>query len=126
SVDLSSVYVVAQNLNAGQSNIDSGTVVNVQQNRLRTKDSGLYLQEELATLKDRLSMLGGLLGERSSLNGNTDHYFLYPKLAAVYSLLDPSPAADVKQMFEVLRVRAAYGQAGNRPNYGQKFTALNA
>ncbi len=37
--------------------------------------------------------------------------------------------ADGKQMlpqFEALRVRAAYGEAGNRPNYGQKFTALNA
>jgi TonB-dependent SusC/RagA subfamily outer membrane receptor len=127
SVDLSSVYVIAQNLNAGQSNVDSGTSVNIAQRRLRTKDSGLYVQEELATLKDRLSVLGGLLGERSSLNGNTDKYFVYPKLAAVYSLIDPSPAeGQGDSRFDVLRVRAAYGQAGNRPNYGQKFTPLNA
>jgi outer membrane receptor protein involved in Fe transport len=127
SVDLNSVYVTAQDLTASQPNVDSGTSVNIQQNRLRTKDSGLYMQEELALLNERLSVLGGLLGERSSLNGNTDKYFVYPKVAAVYSLLAPEgEGGGAKPMFETMRVRAAYGEAGNRPNYGQKFTALNA
>jgi outer membrane receptor protein involved in Fe transport len=128
SVDLNSVYVTAQNLNAGQPSVDSSTSVNVLQNRLRTKDSGLYLQEELAILDDRLTFLAGLLGERSSLNGDTDKYFLYPKVAAVYSLLPPVAEGEDEdaRAFETLRVRAAYGEAGNRPNYGQKFTALNA
>ncbi|HEU0036838.1 MAG TPA: SusC/RagA family TonB-linked outer membrane protein [Kofleriaceae bacterium] len=128
NVDLTSVYVVAQNLTAGQPNVDAGTSVGINENRLRTKDAGLYVQEEVATLEDRLSVLGGLLGERSSLNGDTGKYFVYPKLAAVYSLLPPDKEQDPanKPMFETLRVRAAYGEAGNRPNYGQKFTALNA
>ncbi|MEJ7600518.1 MAG: SusC/RagA family TonB-linked outer membrane protein [Kofleriaceae bacterium] len=126
SVDLSSVYVVAQNLTAGQPNVDSGTSLNVLHNRLRTKDTGVYVQEELALLEDRLSVLGGLLGERSSLNGDTGKYYLYPKVAAVFSLLPPPADGAPKSMFETIRVRAAYGQAGNRPNYGQKFTALNA
>jgi outer membrane receptor protein involved in Fe transport len=127
-VDLSSVYVIAQNLNASQSNVDSGAALNTTQARLRTKDTGLYLQEELALLDEQLSVLGGLLGERSSLNGNTDKYNLYPKVAAVYSLINPTaPAADRPfKMFETLRVRGAFGEAGNRPNYGQKFTSLNA
>jgi TonB-dependent starch-binding outer membrane protein SusC len=126
SVDLSSVYVVAENLNSGQSNVNSGTVLNATQNRLRTKDAGVYLQDEVALLDDRLSLLGGLLGERSSLNGDTGKYFIYPKLAAVFSLLQPAKEGAEKGQFEVLRVRGAYGEAGNRPNYGQKFTALNA
>lgn len=126
TVDLSSVYVVAQNLSAGQSNVDSATSVNIQHQRLRTKDSGLYLQEEIAVLDDRLSILGGILGERSSLNGNANKYYLYPKAAAVYSLLPPQEDDEPKRTFETLRLRAAYGQAGNRPNYGQKFTPLNA
>ena len=127
SVDLSSVYVVAQNLTAGQPNVDSGTSLNVLHNRLRTKDTGLYIQEEVALLEDRLSLLGGILGERSSLNGDTGKYYLFPKVAAVYSVLDPTPEEGAaKSPIETLRVRAAFGQAGNRPNYGQKFTALNA
>lgn len=127
SVDLNSVYVTAQNLNGGQANVDNATSLNVVQNRLRTKDSGLYIQEELALLDERLSVLGGLLGERSSLNGNTGKYYAYPKVAAVYSVLAPNAdESKEKPAFETLRVRAAYGEAGNRPNYGQKFTALNA
>ncbi|NVB79128.1 MAG: SusC/RagA family TonB-linked outer membrane protein [Kofleriaceae bacterium] len=129
SVDLNSVYVTAQNLTAGQPSVDSGTSVNIQQNRLRTKDSGLYLQEELALLDRKLSVLGGILGERSSLNGNTEKYFFYPKVAAVYSLIQNDSSDDKpgpKPVFETVRVRGAYGEAGNRPNYGQKFTPLNA
>jgi TonB-linked SusC/RagA family outer membrane protein len=120
SVDLSSLYVTAQDLPAGQPNVDSGSSHNVAQTRLRTKDSGIYAQEEVALLDDKLSILGGLLGERSSLNGNPDKYYVYPKLAAVYELgLAP-------EKLDVFRVRGAYGQAGNRPNYGQRFTALTA
>ncbi len=126
SVDLNSVYVTAQDLTAGQPNVDSGTSVNILQNRLRTKESGLYVQEEVALLDERLSLLAGLLGERSSLNGNSDKYYVYPKVAAVYSVIPPSDDEVNKPAFETLRVRGAYGEAGNRPNYGQKFTALNA
>jgi len=128
SVDTSSVYVIGQNLNAGQSNIDSATAVTTTQTRTRTKESGLYLQEEIAVLDDRLSLLAGLLGERSSLNGNDGKYYLFPKVAAVYSLIGSSKdgAPMLLNNFDTLRVRAAYGEAGNRPNYGFKFTPLTA
>jgi outer membrane receptor protein involved in Fe transport len=127
SVDLDSVYVIGQNLNASQQNVDSGAAVTTIENRLRTKDTGLYAQEELAFLDDQLSVLGGLLAERSSLNGDTAKYYLYPKAAAVYSLISPKDkTSQLARTFDALRVRAALGQAGNRPNYGQKFTPLNA
>jgi len=128
SVDLDSVYVVAQNLNASQQNVDSATALSTSENRLRTRDSGLYAQEELAVLDDRLSLLGGLLAERSSLNGDTDKYYAYPKIAAVYSVIgsDRKHEPALLSNFDSLRIRAAYGEAGNRPNYGQKFTASNA
>jgi TonB-linked SusC/RagA family outer membrane protein len=126
SVDLNSVYVTAQDLTASQPSVDSGTSLNVNQNRLRTKESGLYMQEEIGMLEDRLSVLGGLLGERSSLNGNTDKYYAYPKVAAVYSLIPVNNDDDKDRAFDSFRVRAAYGEAGNRPNYGQKFTALSS
>ena len=119
-VDRSSVYVVGQNLVAGQPNVDSATAVATNEQRFRTEDQGLYLQEEVALLDERLSLLGGLLAERSSLNGDTDKFFLFPKIAATYSI----PGLD--STFDLLKARAAYGEAGNRPNFGQKFTALNA
>lgn len=129
SVDTNSVYSIAQGLIGGTANIGTAESLNVQQNRLLTKDSGIYAQDEVALLDDNLSILGGILGERSSLNGNDGKYFLFPKVAAVYSLtglLAKEKDGKKQSDFEVLRVRAAYGQAGNRPNYGQKFTPLNA
>jgi TonB-dependent starch-binding outer membrane protein SusC len=119
-VDLTSVYVIAANLNAGREEVDSGSSLNTTETHLRSEDSGIYLQEEVALLDDRLTLLGGMLGERSSLNGDTGKYYLFPKVAATYKL----PVAE--ETFDTLRVRAAYGEAGNRPNYGQKFTALTA
>jgi outer membrane receptor protein involved in Fe transport len=79
-------------------------------------------------LDDRLSLLGGLLSERSSLDGDTDKYYFYPKLGAAYSLIKPAKPGEAAMFsgFESLRVRAAYGETGNRPNYGQKFTPLSA
>jgi TonB-linked SusC/RagA family outer membrane protein len=127
SVDLHSVYVIARNLTAGQTKTDSATSVRSNENNLRTKELGGYLQEELSMLDDRLSILGGVLAERSSLNGDSNKYFLYPKLGGAYSLLTPNkPAAGALDAFESLRVRAAYGETGNRPNYTNKFTALSA
>jgi len=119
---------VAQNLDASQQNVDAGAAITTTENRLRTKDAGAYAQEEVAVLDDQLSLLGGILAERSSLNCNPDKYHYYPKLAAVYSLLKPGKNNEGTPfaMFDTLRVRTSYGQAGNRPNYGFRFTPLNA
>jgi outer membrane receptor protein involved in Fe transport len=114
------VYVIAANLNGGRPDVDAGTSIQTPENHLRTEDQGIYLQEEIALLDDHLTLLGGMLGERSSLNGDDGKYYLFPKAAVAYKL----PVAE--DMFDTLRVRAAYGEAGNRPNYGQKFTALLA
>jgi TonB-dependent starch-binding outer membrane protein SusC len=128
SVDLNSVYLIAQDLNSGQPNVDAATAVQTAENNLRTKDTGIYLQEEMALLDERLSLLAGVLGERSSLNGDTGKYYVFPKAAAVYSLIAPAKAGETGplDMFDTFRVRAAYGEAGNRPNYDNKFTPLSA
>jgi TonB-linked SusC/RagA family outer membrane protein len=128
SVDTHSVYVISKNLIAGQPKIDTATSVTTNEVLRQTKEAGGYLQEELALLDDRLSLLGGILSERSSLNGDDNKYYFYPKLGAAYSLIKPAKPGEAPMFagFESLRLRAAYGETGNRPNYGQKFTALNA
>jgi len=128
SVDTATVQTVAKNLTAGQEKIDSATSINTFENLLRTKEVGGYVQEELSLMDDRLSVLGGLLSERSSLNGDPDKFFFYPKLGGAYSLIKPAKAGEPRlfDAFESMRVRAAYGETGNRPNYGNKFTALSA
>jgi outer membrane receptor protein involved in Fe transport len=82
----------------------------------------------MTLFNDQLSLLGGLLAERSSLNGDVNKFYFYPKIGAAYSLIKPAKANEARTFdaFESLRVRAAYGETGNRPNYGNKFTALSA
>src|SRR6185295_8655201 len=113
-----SVYVIAKNLTAGQPKVDTATSVCSNENLLQTKETGGYLQEEMALLNDQLSLLGGLLAERSSLNGDTDKYYFYPKIGAAYSLIKPAKSGEPRSLdaFESLRVRLAYGETGNRPN----------
>jgi TonB-linked SusC/RagA family outer membrane protein len=128
SVDTHSVYVIARNLTAGTPKVDTATAVRTTETRLRTKETGAYVQEEVALLNDQLSLIGAVLAERSSLNGDTDKYWFYPKFGVAYSLIKPAKAGEARtfEAFESLRVRAQYGETGNRPNYGNKFTALSA
>jgi outer membrane receptor protein involved in Fe transport len=120
SVDRDSVLVVARNLTAGQEPVDDATSLRAQETLFRTKDLGGFIQEEVALLDDKLVLLGGLTAERSSLNGDSDSLYFYPKLAVNYSLTDL-----VGERFESLVVRGAYGQTGNRPNFGNPFTPFN-
>ncbi len=128
SVNTHSVTSLARNLTAGELKVDTASFLRDSENNLQTKEVGGYVQEEVALLDDRLSVLGGLLSERSSLNGDDNKYYFYPKLGAAYSLIRPARPGEAPlfQGFESLRVRAAYGETGNRPNYGYKFTPLNA
>ncbi len=118
--ELDSVYIVAKNLNAGQPNVDSGAAVQVTQQRALVKDRGFYLQEELLMLDENLSMLFAFLAESSSNNGDEGKLYFYPKASAAYKLPKLIPGT------EMFRVRAAYGETGNQPTYGQKFTPLDA
>lgn len=112
--------IVARNLTAGQQNVDAGTQIQVAAHREKVIDRGLYLQSDVLFLDRRLAVSGGLRGELSSANGNPDTPYLYPKLSAAYRFFDPAPHLDL------LKLRAAYGETGNQPLYGQRFTALSS
>ena len=117
---LDRVSVIAQDLTAGQPNVSSGNSVEATEARLRTRERGAYLQEELLLLDDDLSIVGGVLGEQSSTNANENDVFFFPKASVAYKL--PKLAKNI----DLIRVRAAYGETGNQPTYGQRFTPLNA
>lgn len=116
--DLDTTYVVARNLNGGISNVNAGTNLNVAQNRARQIDRGVYVQEEALLLDEKLTLSGALLAEASTVNAQHNKLFYYPKLAAAYRLTDVLPDAGE------LKFRAAYGETGNLPQYGQRFTPL--
>ncbi|HEU0054417.1 MAG TPA: hypothetical protein VFQ39_14615, partial [Longimicrobium sp.] len=117
--DLNIARIVSRDLVAGQGNVDAGNA-SVFQTRQRVRDLGMYLQQEVLALDSRLLLTGSLRADRSSSNGDTEKYFFYPKASVSYRIPDLTPFVDD------LKLRAAYGETGNQPLYGQKFTTLNA
>lgn len=119
--DLDISRITSRNLIAGQPNVNSGTNIQVNQNRQLIVDLGGFVQEEVLMMDDRLLLTGGLRGDRSSLNANSHKYHLYPKAAASYLL-----ARGASGFVNDMKIRGAYGESGNQPLYGQKFTPLTA
>jgi hypothetical protein len=113
----SSTNVVTQNLLAGQQNVDRGSAVQVFENRSLVRSLAIFGQEELLLLDERLLLTGGILGQRSTNNQDVNKLFYYPKGAVSYRIPKVGP-------FSELKLRAAYGETGNEPLYGQKFTSF--
>lgn len=118
--DLHIHRVVTRDLVAGQGNINSGPSSTIFQNRARVRDFGMYAQEEVLALDSRLLLTAGLRADRNSADGDPDHYYLFPKAAASYRF------PELTGWMDDLKLRVAYGETGNEPLYGQKFTTLDA
>jgi outer membrane receptor protein involved in Fe transport len=112
------VYNLGQGIPAGVTNVNFGVQQSLNENQFLVKDFAYYAQEEFLTLHDRLFLTAAMNAERSSVNGDDKKFYLYPKYAASYRLpWLPKYTSDLK-------LRVAYGKAGNQPNYGSKFTSL--
>ena len=112
--ELNSTQLLGRTLLAGNSP-DLAASITPFQDIQPVKDLGIFGQEELLLFDRRLLLTAGVRADRSSSNGNTSKYFLYPKLAASYRFVKPFGGV------EELKVRAAYGQTGNRPQFGAKY-----
>ena len=85
--------------------------------RSRSRDFGVYIQEELLLLDERLTLTGSVRADRSSNNADSDKYYYYPKASASYRM------DNLTGWMDELKVRLAYGSSGNLPFYGQRFTS---
>ncbi len=107
-----------RNLPAGVTDIQYGVIQSLTEAQSLIKDVSYYAQEEFLTLSDRLLLTVAVNSERSSVNGDDKKFYSYPKAAASFRL------PWLPRYVEELKVRAAWGQAGNQPPYGFKFTTL--
>ena len=111
---------VGQGLVGGQTNVNAGTSIQVSQGRELAKYLGYFLQEEVLTMGERLLLTAGIRADQSSLNADASKLFWYPKAAASFRF--PSAFGQGGE----LKIRAAYGQSGNEPTYGQIFTPVSS
>jgi TonB-linked SusC/RagA family outer membrane protein len=114
--ELNTTSIVGRTLLTGQSSPDQATSRDVAQDIRPVKDLGIYGQEELLLLDRRLLLTVGLRADRSSNNGDPGKYYYYPKAAASYRLIAPVGGVDE------VKLRGAYGETGNQPVFGAKFS----
>jgi TonB-linked SusC/RagA family outer membrane protein len=113
---LNATQILARDLPSGQENPDQATSATPFQDEQTVRDLGVYGQEELLLMDRRLLLTAGLRADRTSNNGNTGKYFFYPKAAVSYRFLKPLGGLDE------IKLRGAFGQTGNQPLFGQKFS----
>ncbi|GAC1452916.1 MAG: SusC/RagA family TonB-linked outer membrane protein [Gemmatimonadaceae bacterium] len=101
----------------GVTNVATATQIFTAENQDIVKSQSIFGQEEFLTMGERLLLTAGINGERTSNNGDPKKYYAYPKYSASYRV--PVPTIKVDE----LKLRIAYGKAGNQPQTG-KYTFL--
>lgn len=120
--DFDNILNVASRLIAGQPNIDQSGALTATQLRNKFQDNGIFLQEE-ATLIDAITLTAGIRLDRSSNNGDASKFYFYPKAGLSWNItrMDFFKSS----LLDNLKLRLAYGQAGNFPAFGSRFTLMS-
>lgn len=111
--------VLAENLIPGMDGVNQGRMEPFQ-SRFAVRDQAFYGQEELLAFNDRLFLTVGTRAERSSVNGDRDKLYFWPKASGSFRFPDLAPGIDE------LKVRAAIGRSGNQPRYGDRDLLLSS
>ena len=85
------------------------------QYNLENKTVGLYVQEQLAW-KDRLFLIAAVRGDDNSAFGVNYDFVVYPKFSASWVVSDESFFPKNSSLFSALKLRGAWGKAGQQPN----------
>jgi TonB-linked SusC/RagA family outer membrane protein len=101
----------------GVTNVANSTQITTVESQDLVKAFSMFAQEEFLTLQERLLLTAGVNSERTSNNGDPNKFYAYPKFSASYRLPWLPPVTDE------LKLRVAYGRAGNQPTAG-KYTLL--
>ena len=110
---------MSENLIGGIENGLAGTQVRIDEKREPVRNFGVFAQEEVL-IKEKLLLTVGGRWDQGSNNSDTRKLYFYPKAAASYRFARPIP-----NLLDELKLRAAIGDAGNEPNYGFKFSAMD-
>lgn len=113
--ELNATSIVGRDLASGRSGPDQASSRTDDEELRKVRDFGFFGQEEVLLDQRRLLLTAGFRADRSSVNGDPNKYFVYPKVAASYRLQQLGGFVDE------LKLRAAYGEAGNQPVFGAKF-----
>lgn len=109
---------LGQGLFPGVQNVAAAQNTLISEATYLNKTFSYYVQEELLTLSERLLLTAAINAERSSTNGDPNKFYSYPKFSASYRL------PWLPRFTDNIKLRAAYGKAGNRVPSDYKYTYL--
>ena len=98
--------------------VGAGQVV-ANQNFEFFRDQAFYAQQDFLAFDERLFVSAGFRADRSSANGDPSKWFYFPKAQGSYRFVSALPNVDE------FKLRAAWGQSGNRPTYGLRDLILS-
>lgn len=104
----------------GLTNFATAVQTRVGQGQSLSKGFSYYGQEEVLTADERLLLTAAINSERSSTNGDPKAFNAYPKASISYRLPWLPPKTDN------LKLRLAWGKAGNRVPVDYKYTYLTS
>ncbi len=110
--------VIARGLLPGQKNINQGSVLQGFEENTHERTIALYGHEEWLGAGERLLLSASVRAERSSANGDQGKFYAFPSATASYRVPGLLGAGSE------VKLRGAYGETGNQPLFGQKFTSL--
>ena len=119
--DFNNISSVGRGLIPNQTNLDQARVLQTGQGRFFQNDRAVFAQEEV-NYRDAIIGTVGVRAERSSLNGDVNKLFAYPKAALAVNLTQLGLFES--EFVDLFKVRAAFGQTGNTAAFGSKFTTL--
>jgi TonB-linked SusC/RagA family outer membrane protein len=111
---------LGQGLFPGITNFAAATQTGSANGQSLTKTLSYYAQEEVLALDEALMLTAAVNAERASTNGDPKKFYAFPKFAASYRLPFVVPSVDN------VKLRAAYGRAGNRVPSNYKYTFLTS
>jgi TonB-dependent starch-binding outer membrane protein SusC len=118
SRELDQAQTFTSDLVGSETNINAGSVIVPYEFNTVEQTLSFYGQEDLNLFDERLNIEGGLRAERTSANDLINAYYIYPKIAAAYRF------KDLVWRGTELKLRGDFGETGNQPIFGEKFTTL--
>ncbi len=111
-----STNIVTRDVLVGQENVNRGAATEVFADREEARGLAVFGQEELLALDERLLATAGARAERSTVNGDINKFYFFPKASLSFRM------PGLFGLFDDFKPRIAVGQSGNQPLYIQKYT----
>ncbi len=115
------LWFQGEGIPAGTNNPGTGLVQLSFLGNGRLYEEGLVAQQEI-NWNDRIILTGAIRRDRSTLNGDKNKYYNFPKASAALNLAN-FDFWKIKPI-NLFKLRAAYGETGNSAGYGSVFNSL--